>query len=132
MAMRGSAAAMMIAMLAMLLVPCVLADPSPATGVTPGISSRRNLSMLNSTSAQAEAGNVTRLDINAITITTSWQGYYGNVTGNIVLADANNESLYEWGNATSITGEVYATRTTTVTWNTINCSNRRRNAYAMR
>ncbi len=99
------------------------AVPVPATGLTPGESSRRNLSTSDNTNASAVAGNVTHLDINALSITTSWAGYYGNISGNIVLADANNDSFYEWSNGTSISGEVYASRNDTIDWNTINCSN---------
>lgn len=104
-----------------LLVP-VLAEPNPAAGLTEGNSSRRDLSNLNTTSVSAMAGNVTQLDINSISITRSWQGYYGNITGNMVLSDANNNSLYEWGNATGVSGEIYAARSNNVSWGTINCS----------
>lgn len=106
----------------LLLAPALAAaEPSPATGLIQGASSRRDLSGLNVTSIDAQAGNVTQLDINALSITKSWQGYYGNISGNIILADANNRSLYEWGNGTSLKGEVFASRNGTVDWPTINC-----------
>ena len=98
-------------------------EPVPASGLTKGESSRRNLSTTNVTSVDAQGGNVTRLDINGMSITKSWQGYYGNISGNIILADANNNSLYEWGNGTSVTGKVYASRNSTISWATINCTN---------
>jgi len=107
----------------LLLLPAAFAAPVPATGLTSGVSSQRDLSNLNTTSVDAVAGNVTRLDINALSITQSWQGYYGNISGNMVLADAGNNSMYEWGNGTSVTGEVYASRNDTISWATINCSN---------
>ena len=77
-------------------LPVVLAVPNPATGITPGTSSRRNLSTSNITSTLAMAGNITRLDINGMSITQSWQGFYGNISGNMILADAQNNSMYEW------------------------------------
>lgn len=111
------------ATLLLLLIPQALAIPSPATGLTEGATSTRDLSTLNVTSVNAYAGNVTALDINALSVTQSWQGYYGNISGNLVLADGNNNSLYEWGNGTSNTGEIYASRNNSISWTTINCSN---------
>lgn len=112
-----------MALLLVSYLPTVLAIPSPATGLTAGTSSRRNLSTSDVTNISAQAGNVTRLDINGISITTSWQGYYGNISGNILLSDADNNSLYEWGNGTTITGEIFASRNDTIDWGSINCSN---------
>ena len=71
----------------------------------------------------AIAGNVTELNFAANTVTSTWQGYFGNVTGTIVLGNANNQSLYNW-NLTSPAGQVYATRTSSVpTWASIRCAN---------
>jgi len=56
----------------------------------------------------AQAGNVTRLDIYGYTTTQSWQGYYGNVSGTIQLADSSDKVFYNWSLA-SPSGEVYAT-----------------------
>jgi hypothetical protein len=120
---KSMALVFLIVLSALLLVETVFAAPVPATGLTPGVSSHRNLSNLNRTSVDAQAGNITQLDINALSISQSWQGYYGNISGNIILADANNRSLYEWGNGTSVHGEVFASRTAAVDWDTINCSN---------
>jgi len=55
----------------------------------------------------AQAGNVTQLNIFGYTTTQSWQGYYGNVTGTIILADSNDKALYNWSLAAP-EGEVYA------------------------
>jgi hypothetical protein len=52
-----------------------------------------------------------------------WKGYVGNVTGNLVLDDANAKSLYDW-TLGSITGEVYATRSSsTINWANVSCVN---------
>ncbi len=98
------------------------AVPVSATGLTPGAASQRNLSTMNATNVSAQGGYVTPLDINGMSITQSWQGYYGNISGNIILADANNKSLYEWGNGTSINGEIYASRSDTIDWSSIDCA----------
>jgi hypothetical protein len=72
----------------------------------------------------AIAGNVTELNFNVTFSTTTWQGYFGNITGTIVLGNSNNQSLYDWDLATP-RGQVYATRTPAVpTWTAIKCANR--------
>jgi len=71
----------------------------------------------------AIAGNVTELDFQSDSVTNTWQGYYGNISGSIKLGDANNNTLYDWTTA-SPNGEIYATRSgTTPTWGTIACAN---------
>jgi hypothetical protein len=73
-------------------------------------------------SSNASAGNLTYMDIYGFSTTQSWQGYYGNVTGSIQLADANDKSLYNWSLA-SPSGEVYAATNATFTWSNIQCFN---------
>jgi hypothetical protein len=51
-----------------------------------------------------------------------WKAYVGNVTGTYVLEDADNYSIYEW-NISTITGEIYATRSSSVTWSEVWCAN---------
>jgi len=73
--------------------------------------------------ASAVAGNVTEFNLDSSTITRGWQGYFGNITGMIVLGDSNNNTLYDWELANP-QGEVYAVRTPTVpSWYTVRCSN---------
>jgi hypothetical protein len=68
----------------------------------------------------AMAGNVTQISINGTAVTTSWQGFYGNITGKMILADAQGNNFYDW-NLSSPSGEVYASRSGDVTWSTIGC-----------
>jgi hypothetical protein len=68
----------------------------------------------------AIAGNVTELDITAFSITQTWQGYFGNVSGTIQLTDADDNVMYNWSLANP-EGEVYATELTTVDWDGITC-----------
>jgi len=70
----------------------------------------------------AEAGNISAVAINATTATRSWQGYYGNVTGDIVLQDSSNHTLYNWKEVEP-RGEIYAAINTTINWATIRCFN---------
>jgi len=70
----------------------------------------------------AVAGNVTELTISGFARTQSWQGYFGNVSGTIQLADANDKVMYNWSLA-SPEGEVYATKNSSVEWANIACFN---------
>jgi len=53
-----------------------------------------------------------------------WKGYVGNVTGTLVLSDSSGYFLYDWPMTTALSGEVYATRSSTlVSWASIACAN---------
>ncbi len=73
-------------------------------------------------SAQAQAGNITQLNIRGVSTTQTWQGYFGNVTGTIQLADSNDNVLYNWTLANP-QGEVYATTNQSVSWSNVQCFN---------
>ncbi|MBI2133945.1 hypothetical protein HYU11_04655 [Candidatus Woesearchaeota archaeon] len=77
---------------------------------------------MNGTLIRAEAGNVTSLIISETIVTKAWAGYYGNVTGTIVLNDGLNNTLYNWQLA-SPTGEIYASNGSDVSWSLIKCVN---------
>lgn len=103
------------------VVGIVLAEPTgPTTAITPLSSSRFGLNAAQT--ASAFAGNVTEFNLNANSITQTWQGYFGNITGKIVLGNSDNNTLYDW-TLTSPQGEIYATRLSTVpTWSSIACA----------
>jgi len=71
-------------------------------------------------SIDAYAGNVTQVDVSGFTNTQAWQGYFGEVTGTITLADATDHAIYNWTLA-SPRGEVFATELVTVDWYGVDC-----------
>jgi hypothetical protein len=73
-------------------------------------------------SIPAQAGNVTELNIFGYSVTQSWQGYYGNVSGTLQLADNNDKIMYNWSLA-SPRGEIYASINSSVSWGNIECFN---------
>lgn len=106
-----------------------LADPQGAN-TTVGSTSRYSVGSSGSSgTASAYAGNVTQVDINGTAVTTGWQGFYGDVFGNIVLGNSNNDTLYDWSGA-SLGGEVYSSINSSITWSTTNCSNATHQATA--
>jgi hypothetical protein len=104
------------------VIGLVLAEPTGPTGtITPIESGRFGLDAAKT--ADAVAGNVTEFNLDANSITQTWQGYFGNITGKIVLGNANNDTFYDW-TLSNPQGEIYATRLATVpTWSSIACAN---------
>ena len=70
----------------------------------------------------AYAGNLTEITLSGDSVTPSWQGYYGNVTGAIRLADSSGNDLYNWSVA-SPSGEVYSSTNSSISWSNIQCFN---------
>lgn len=73
-------------------------------------------------STEAYAGNISELTITGFSTTQSWQGYTGNVTGVIQLADSEDHVMYNWTDANP-RGEVYASTNDSVEWGYIQCFN---------
>lgn len=108
-----------VVVLSVFSVPLFAVEPFGAN-ITVGSSERAPVD--NPTGVQAQAGNVTGLTISGYSVTQSWQGYYGNVSGTITLADAGDNVLYNWSVAEP-EGEIYATTNSSVQWPTIQCFN---------
>jgi len=111
-----------LALVALSLVAFVMADPTGPDSVTPGINGRRTITV-TSNNTGALAGNVSALDITQTRVTQYWQGYYGNISGTIVLGNAAGTNLYQWAEAAP-TGEIYATKNVTaINWSNVYCAN---------
>lgn len=84
----------------------------------------RNTSFIptGGTSITAFAGNLTEVNIDGISITQSWQGFFGNVTGGFQLSDSSGSIFYNWSTVTA-EGEVYASRNDSIDWTNIQCFN---------
>ncbi len=75
-------------------------------------------------SPDGEAHNrstITTIVLDAIQQDPYWKGYVGNVTGTLTLDDSNNLTLYDWS-TTTITGEVYASRTSGLDFSSVSCA----------
>jgi hypothetical protein len=70
-----------------------------------------------------EKGTITVLTVSLNQQDYKWKAYVGNISGALVLDDANSKSIYDWS-LSSVTGEIYATRqSATVSWGIIDCAN---------
>jgi hypothetical protein len=87
------------------------------------VNSSRHIGSSGAVTVQAEAGNVTSLRIINERATEAWQGYFGNVSGNITLEDSSDNLFFSWQLANP-TGEVYASNSsTTPSWASVYCIN---------
>ncbi len=122
---EGIYGVLLLTLFVLLTAGIVLADdPTGPQDIATLNSTRRTIST-TAQSRPAQAGNVSELTMNHTTVTKGWQGYYGNVTGTIVLDDALNNSMYTWTWADPY-GEVFATReSSAVNWTSGNivCAN---------
>lgn len=67
-------------------------------------------------------GTITTMNLNGTFQNPHWKGFVGNVTGRLALRDSSNYSLYEWA-LTTISGEVYVSRSASASWANISCAN---------
>lgn len=99
-----------------LTISMVLADPSGPNTFSVESQRRMNTSGLGGSADTAVwAGNISRISISGVSLTTHWAGFYGNISGGITLDDENNRTLYNWTN-TNPRGEIFATTATSVNW----------------
>jgi len=91
--------------------------PEGPSTLTQNINTRRAAAA--APTLNAYAGNITELTIAGTTVTQTWQGYVGNVTGTVTLDDAQNNTLYDWSLGDP-EGEIYATYLSSVNWTTGN------------
>lgn len=109
----------MLVLLSLVAVQVVLAVSQPEGPSTLSVELSERRQAAPTQSHDAEAGNVTHLVMEGSSVTQSWQGYVGNITGTITLDDSSNYTLYDWTLANP-SGEVYATNASTVDWSTGN------------
>lgn len=109
-----------IAIIAVLAGLVIAGEPFGAS-VTPGVPNR-TVKDAPGNDSLAFAGNITYLAIYGLSITQSWQGYFGNVTGVIALQDSDDNIMYNWTLANP-KGEVLASRNSSIVWPQIQCFN---------
>jgi len=113
-----------IMIVAMLVALAASAYADPVGGnVTQVSPSQRMIIQNSSTSINAMAGNMTELQVNGQRVTKYWQGFYGNVSGNLMLGTPDGANLYNWGQG-AVSGEIYASRNSSrINWTAVGCPN---------
>ena len=65
---------------------------------------------------------MTEINIFGYSPTQSWQGYFGNISGTVQLADSGDNVMYNWSLA-SPQGEIYASTSNSINWANVQCFN---------
>lgn len=68
------------------------------------------------TTVDAEGGNVTYVEIDSTVITSRWAGFYGNVSGSLLLGDATGNTYYQWTVSDMTGAVVYAANNSVTDW----------------
>jgi len=71
----------------------------------------------------ADKGTITIVNLDTIQQNIRWKAYVGNISGTLVLRDADTYSIYEWPSGGSPDGEVYLSRNISIDWASIQCAN---------
>ena len=91
---------------------------------TPGSGGIVNYTSGDASTPDKAGGYIYTVNLVAVSQNDRWKAYVGNVSGKLTLDDADDYTIYDWTVTTSISGEVYATRSSgSITWSDINCSN---------
>ena len=110
--MKGKILILMMAVL-VLSFSMVLAAPSGASTTT-GASTTGTAT--SSTTVNADGGNVTYVDVSSNVITSRWAGFYGNVSGSLLLSDASSHNFYQWSISSMTGAVVYAADAAVSDW----------------
>ncbi len=105
---------LMLAAFAVLLFGVAFADMAGASAVagTPG----KYVDPGTAASVITEGGNVTDVNVSANASTEKWAGFYGNVTGNLLLSKGVGGALYIWPWAPTAGGTVCVSTASAFTW----------------
>jgi hypothetical protein len=107
---------------ALLLLGAVMAVNAIPEGATVAVGSPKTKNASTPGNVTADGGNITEVNVTANTQTQVWQGFWGEVTGSLVLQDAAAATFYSW-TLSNISGEVYASRDNAINFGTVSANN---------
>ena len=111
--------------LALILLGAVVAVRAIPEGATVAVGTPKTKNATIPSNVTADGGNITEVNISSTTQTQSWQGFWGQVNGSLVLQDAAAFTFFSW-NISNLSGEVYASRRDNINFANIfpqnNCS----------
>ena len=127
---EGRIGAISFILLILIAISFVYAVPIGPTVTTrgnstkaPAVAATINGSGNDTASPDKAGGFIYTINLESVQQNSRWKAYIGNVTGTLTLDDAEGYTIYDWAITTSLTGEVYATRTSgSINWSNINCS----------
>jgi hypothetical protein len=110
---------------ALVLLGTVVAVYAIPEGATVAVGTPQTKNATSPGSVTADGGNITEVNVSSDTQTQAWQGFWGEVNGQLVLQDAAAFNFFTW-NLSNISGEVYASRDNAINFAAVfpnnNCS----------
>lgn len=103
----------------LLYVHIVTAEPA---GASMTYNSTDNGPTSTATGINNSRGTITTIVLQATQQDTRWKGYVGNVTGTLALSNSAGQAIYDWTNLANPTGEVYATRSSSLNFASVQCA----------
>ncbi len=104
----------------LVMATAVSADPTGATITSNTTNAGKTYTAGNRSDA---GGSITTMALSATQQDQQWKAYVGNVSGSLSLSDSGGFTIYDWSlSSGSITGRVYATRSSSVSWSNVNCT----------
>ncbi len=107
----------LLVLFAVLLLPMAFSVPANAT-VSAGTSERYPEATTPGT-VTAQAGNVTQVNVSSVQVTGKWVGFWGEVSGQIVLGDSSGNIFYQWTISDPTGAVVYVCNDTVSDWSTL-------------
>lgn len=118
------AAALFILLTTLMLAINTAAQSDAPTGVEISGNVTETAGSVSPDNRTDEGGTITTMVLDVLQQNPRWKAYVGNLTGVLTLDDALGQSIFRWElGAESLTGEVYVSRSNTVSWGDIDCSN---------
>lgn len=119
MRLRNKLGIAVVAIMLAIFLQTALADPNGMT-TTAGTPTAKGFFPSGTTNA---TGGLTRnINISTVTQTTAWQGFFGDITGNVTLSDSSGDTLYRW-NWSIADGTLFATQASAVNFANISAVN---------
>jgi hypothetical protein len=102
------------------LINLAFADPA---GVTINSNSTNYGRVYTPANRTDPGGSINTLALDVAQQDAQWKAYVGNITGSLRLEDSAGNSIFQWSlGAAAATGEIYASRSSSITWSSANCS----------
>ncbi len=111
---------LIVALASLLSYQLIIADPDGADITYINYTMKGNRTPDSRTDGK---GTITTLIINTVQQNMKWKAYVGNVSGKLVLRDAEEYSIYEWPAQANPDGVVYITMNDSIDWASIQCAN---------
>ncbi len=109
---RGWHKALLLVLFLLCLAVTVFADPSGST-----VSGNTTVTgpVVAPAFRNESRGTITTMVLSAIQQDQHWKAYVGNISGGLTLDNPAQATIYSW-NLASVTGQVYASRNSSVNW----------------